>query len=329
MPQASIFMSNENQHWVSKFLVKNFVDAGRVYRLDIHNDEITKPPPKHAASEPGFNDFEIDGKLVSFEDRLQKIETKAAPVIKRIVSAQSLVGLSPNEREHVARFMAAQSFRTKGFYEGLTDKPPREEFGTTFKYMWHSLFVTAHEITRRHWALMVIQDDEVFYLGDNPVVLQRTRNPKDGSGLGFDVPGVEAFLPLSPKCALFMPCRATSREMILRYEAAMALHRVVRLAVFSGVKGGSEELRDAQAVIRGSHHIYKAFTEGTPLVAEPANVENLNYLQCMWSLIAIYSNRKDFAFARRVFRKNPQYRDAVRTSLLEKGRILVPADEDA
>jgi hypothetical protein len=128
--------------------------------------------------------------------------------------------------------VAAQSFRTKAFYEGLADKPPREEFGTTFKYLWHSSFVVAREIALRHWALMVIETDEVFYLGDNPVVLQRTRNPKDGSNLGFDVEGVEAFLPLSPKCALYMPCRSTSREIVERCDAAMALHRTVRLAVF-------------------------------------------------------------------------------------------------
>jgi hypothetical protein len=240
-----------------------------------------------------------------------------------------LSGLSPLDRQHVARFIATQSFRTKAFYEGLTDKPPREEFGATFKYMWHSSIVAAIEIARRHWALMVIEKgNEVFYLGDNPVVLQRTRDPKDGTNLGFDVSGVEAFLPLSPKCALYMPCRATSHEIIVRYESAMALHRLVRLAVYSGINGGSDELRDAQATIRRSHHIYKAFTEGTPLVAEQANIENLNYLQCMWSLSAVYSNRKDFAFARHVFRKNPQYRNAVRTSLLEKGRILFPADEE-
>jgi Protein of unknown function (DUF4238) len=329
-PQASAIMSDENQHWVPKLLLKNFADAGRVYCLDIHSDEITKPPPKHAASEPGFNDFEIDGTPVSFEDKLEKIETKAAPVLKRIIGARNLIGLPSLDREHVARFIAAQSVRTKAFYEGLTDKPPRDAFGTTFKYMWHSLFVTASEIARRHWALMVIEEgDEVFYLGDNPVVLQRTRDPKDGTNLGFDVPGVEAFLPLSPKCALYMPCRATSYEIISRYEAAMAVHRLVRLAVYSGVKGGSAALRDAQATIRRSHDIYVALTEGTPLAAEAANIENLNYLQCMWSLNAIYSNRKDFAFARRVFRKSPQYRNAVRTSLLEKGRILFPADENA
>jgi hypothetical protein len=59
VPRASTIMSDENQHWVPKLLLKNFADDGRVYCLDIQTDKITKRPPKYAASERGFNEFEI------------------------------------------------------------------------------------------------------------------------------------------------------------------------------------------------------------------------------------------------------------------------------
>ena len=323
-------MSSDNHHWVPKHLLKNFADDdGRVYCLDIHTDEVTKPPPKHAASEPGFNDFEINGKTVSFESSFGKIETKAAPVLKRIIAARSLAVMSPIDRAHVACFVAMQSFRTKAFYEGLTDKPPRQSFGSVFKLMWISSLVTARMIARRHWALMVIEDDEVFYLSDNPVVLQRTRDMGNGSNLGFDVPGVEAFLPLSPKCALYMACPTVSREIIACYESAMTTHRAMRLSVHSGYGGLSPKLREAQSYICRSRNIYQSFTTGASLVAEPANVENLNYLQCSWGLDKVFSNRRDFTFARRVFQKTPQYRTAVRTSLLEKGHIFFPAERES
>jgi hypothetical protein len=318
-----ILSMTENQHWVPKFLIKYFADIGRVFCLDIHTDEVTKPPPKHAASERGFNDFNIDGKIISFEGKLQKIETKAAPVLKRIIKRRSLEGLSEADRRHIADFVAAQTFRTKAFYEGLADKPSRQDFGRTFEHLWSSAFFVADEIALRHWALMVIGTEEVFYLGDNPVVLQRTKAPKDGSNLGFDVEGVEAFMPLSPKCALYMPSRATSREIIGRYNDAMALHRTVRSAIFRGVAGGHSALRTAQTTIRRCHHAYEAFTAGVPLSAITPYIENLNYLQCSWSERAIYSNRKDFTFARRVFRENPQYRGVPRTSVMQIGSILV------
>ena len=89
-------MSDTNQHWVPKFLIKYFADRdGRVFCLDIHTEEVTKLPPKLTASEHGFNDFFIDGKAVSFEDKLEKIETLAAPVLKRMIEEQDPRGIDP------------------------------------------------------------------------------------------------------------------------------------------------------------------------------------------------------------------------------------------
>ena len=319
-------MSDENQHWVPKFLMRHFADRdGRLFCLDIHTDKVTKPPPKQAASEKGFNDFALDGEAITFEDKLERIETKAAPVLKQIVAAKSLVGIGAAQRQRVAELMAAQSFRTKAFYEGLADKPDRQEFGRIFRELWDSAFITVSEIARRHWALMVIEGADIFYLGDNPVVLQRTDNPKDGSNLGFDVKGVESFLPLSPTCALYMPCKATSDDRIARYDAAMELHRVVSSAVLRGVPGGSTELQTAQLVISRLHTLVQAFRTGAPISATQENIDNLNYLECSWSHGAIYSNRRDFAFARRVFRENPHYRTVPKTSLLRFGGEQVPS----
>jgi hypothetical protein len=89
----------------------------------------------------------------------------------------------------------------------------RDAFASKFSLLLDGIEILAAEITRRHWVLMVATGDETFYLGDNPTVLQRTNNPRDGSQLGFDIAGVEAFLPLTPRCALYMPCRTPSRPL--------------------------------------------------------------------------------------------------------------------
>jgi hypothetical protein len=311
-------MSHENQHWVPKFLIKNFADDdGRVFCLDIHTDRVTKPAPRQAASEKGFNDFDVAGEVVSFEGRLEKIETRAAPILKRIIGERQLMVLAAEDRQRVAEFVAVQSFRTKAFYEGLSVKMDRNAFGSEFSLLLDGIEILAAEIVQRHWVLMVAAGDDSFYLGDNPAVLQRTDNPRDGSNLGFDVAGVEAFLPLAPNCAIYMPCRTTSEERIARYEAALDLHRVVRLAVLRGHPGGASELRTAQLVISGLSPLYQALTNGATLSAQPEQIENLNYLQCAWAHSALYANRGDFAFARRVFRENPQYRAVPTTSLID------------
>jgi hypothetical protein len=322
-------MSDENQHWVPKFLVKNFADRdGRVFCLDIHTDQITKPAPRQAASEKGFNDFEVDGETISFEDRLEKIETQAAPILKRMIDERQLTTLTAEDRRRVAAFVAAQSFRTKAFYDGLSAKMDRKTFAGKFSLLFDGITIVAAEIAGRHWALMIASADDGFYLGDNPAVLQRTDNPRDGSQLGFDVAGVEAFLPLAPHCALYMPCRTISEERIERYHAALDLHRVVRSTALRGQPRGADELRLAQLVITRLDPLYQAMTTGLPLPAHPEHVENLNYLECSWAHSAVYSNRRDFAFARRVFRENPRYREVPTTSLIDM-IALVPDQTDA
>jgi hypothetical protein len=316
-------MSDENQHWVPKLLLKKFADTdGRVFRLDIHSGVVTKPPPRNAASSAGFNNFDIEGQVVSFEERLEKVETKAAPVLKRIIEARSLSGLSSIDRKKVADFVAAQSFRTEAFYKGLEKKPMRKDFGPLFTQLWDSSFILSARIEARHWALMVVEHDDVFYLGDQPVVLQRTFNLRNGINLGFDVRGVEAFMPLCPTCALFMPCRSVSDPLIESYEAAMQLHRTVRTEVMRGFNGGSSELAMAQDAIRRGGPFYQAYTAGSPLKVRPENVENLNYLQCSWAHAAVYSNRRDFTFARKVFSENPQYRGTPTTRLLQATALV-------
>jgi hypothetical protein len=87
-------------------------------------------------------------------------------------------------------------------------------------------------------------------------------------------------------------------------------------------------LRLAQLVITRLDPLYQAMTTGLVLPAHPEHVENLNYLECSWVHSAVYSNRRDFAFARRAFRENPHYREVPTTSLIDM-IALVPDQTDA
>jgi hypothetical protein len=72
----------------------------------------------------------------------------------------------------------------------------RNAFASKFSLLLDGIEILAAEIAHRRWVLMIATGNDTFYLGDNPTVLQRTDNPRDSSNLGFDVAGVEAFLPL-------------------------------------------------------------------------------------------------------------------------------------
>jgi hypothetical protein len=286
--------------------------------MNIHTGEIRKPPPKHAAAKKGFNEFVIGERKISFEDRLEALETAAAPVLQQIARSRSTGWLSSDQKSRLARFMATQSFRTEAFHVGMNAKLAREEFGPIFSELWRGSFIAACELMQRHWIVMVIEHDDVFYLGDNPLVLQNTEHPSDACTLGFDIKGTEAFLPLSPKCALYMPCRTTSDEIKSGYEKALRAHRTMRSAAMRAVEFSQDQsdyLHLVQRVIGNSFSLFQAITQGDFVVAKPENVENFNYLQCAWSHTEVFSNRKDFTFANRVLRENPQYRGVLQTHL--------------
>ena len=311
---------DENQHWVPKFLIKNFADAdGRVFCLNIQTDRVTKPPPRFAASGAGFNNFVMDGTAVSYEDRLEKIETAAAPILNQIVSSRTVAGLTDAQRQKVADFLATQSFRTEAFYKGFEEQKARLDFGPIFATLWRSAFLMAAEILRRQWAVMVIEHDDVFYLGDNPVVLQHTETPAAKAELGFDVKGVEAYLPLAPNCALYMPCASTCHDITSGYETAARNIHLPELRTAAPSSDLDSLLQLSRRVLKKSGALYRALTTGVALIATAENVENLNYLQASWAHAAIHSNRRDFAFARRVFRENPQYRSTVKVRLTAFG----------
>jgi hypothetical protein len=312
-------MSDDNHHWVPKFLIKAFAHVdGRVFCFNIQTDEVTKPPPKFAASDVGFNNFHVNGQTVSYEDHLEKIETAAARILKTIVASASAAGLTDLQREQVANFVAAQSFRTEAFYKGLGSTAARKDFGPIFAELWRGAAMLSAEIKRRKWVPMVIEHDDVFYLGDHPVVLQHTETLAVPKPLGFDIEGVEAFMPLSPRCALYMPCASVSRLIIDSYGDALAAQENLSRANEAGVKTGitgTDFLALAERVRKNSGPLYESLTQGTAVVASRKNVENLNYLQCAWAHTAIYANRPDFTFARHVFKNSPQYRGLVKVSL--------------
>ena len=210
--------------------------------MNIQTDEVTKPPPKYAASEIGFNDFVVNGQTVSYEDRLEKIETAAAPILKDDHKIRVGCRLTAGQRQNVASFVAAQSFRTEAFYKGIGSGLLRKDFGPIFAELWRIAFMLSAEIMRRKWVPMVIEHDDVFYLGDHPVVLQHTETPASPQPLGFDIEGVEAFMPLSPKCALYMPCPSVSRVIIGGHEDALAAPENLRRANEVGAVTGISTL---------------------------------------------------------------------------------------
>jgi hypothetical protein len=151
--------------------------------------------------------------------------------------------------------------------------------------------------------VMKIEHD-VFYLGDNPVVLQNTENPSAKGPLGFDVIGVEAFMPLTPKLALYLPCPSISNQITEAYDNCLVMQR----QFWTSGKGLTSDAMAVGKALRGTKQLRDAAVLGKPVPTPSESLLNLNYLQCAWAHKHIYSNRSDFATAKMIFDKTPQYR---------------------
>jgi len=310
---ADKLIQTETQHWVPKFLLKHFRDGdGRIYRYDISDGTVSKPPPVHAASKPNFNELLVDGEPLSFEKVFEDIETAAAPPIKLIVENLSLSNIDAKYRRKIAKFIAAQSFRTEAYRIGLDRSGQRIGIGDALAMLLRDLEVWTDIVYNRYWALMVTNDENSFYLGDNPVVLQSTEHPSEARELGLDIDGVEAFLPLSPCCALYMPSLSTGKEIVSGVWDALTL---TVCSLSRKIELQRQEYEVSRKALKSGMPLYRAFLYGEPLAANMENVENLNALQCRWASSAIYSHRSKFSFAQKVFCESPDYRGVISVKL--------------
>lgn len=319
-------MSGENHHWVPQFLLKKFADKdGRVYFLDVQTDTLGKRTPRLLASEAGFNDFTVDGEFVSYETELQRIETKAAPAISKVVKQRSTTGITSKELDAIASFVSVQGLRTKSFRAGLESDSPGVAFGEMFRSLLSSAMVEARQIRARPMIALIAPQGHGFYLSDHPVTLQHIENPASREPLGFDLVGTEIFMPASPRVALYWPCPKIAREIVDAYAFAQQTHRRLRSVALGGppVPGLEQmSLREMQQCMIGLAPMRNAIVLGHGVDAPMQVIENANYLQCVWAHGAIFSDSRDFSFALRVLSENPQYRGVPAVRLLQKGILI-------
>jgi len=325
-------MTEENQHWVPRFLIAKFADNdGRVFYLDINTDTVGKRTPRQLASDYGFNNFNLNGKIVSYEDALERVETRAAPAFAKIIKQMSTAGLSKNELSAIAVFVSIQALRTRSFHVGLEGDGSRQNFGSTFSILWKSALLEARHIKERSPIALLAPEGHEFILSDHPVTLQHTENPSSREPLGMDVPGVEIYMPLTPRISLYWPCRKIADEFVTAYSNGEEAHRIIRRFTISGFSlPGLDRvsLQDLQRSMLRIAPMRNAIVLGSGVHAPQEIIENANYLQCVWAHSALFARTKDFTFPRRVLSENPQYRTVPRVELLQKGFILEEAPKE-
>ena len=107
----------KRQHYVSQFYLRRFTDpSGQLQTTDLQTGTSKLSGPRAEAMAIGFNNFELDGHVVSTEGWLGEVEAAAAPVLLSLANDPScLLELPEADELAFARFLAAFRFRIPTF----------------------------------------------------------------------------------------------------------------------------------------------------------------------------------------------------------------------
>lgn len=314
------------QHYVPQFLLRNFGNGKKdqVWVYDKSSARAFPSNTKNVASESRFYDFEYQGQTISLEPWLGQLEGSAQSVIRFILETDSVAKLAEEQKQILAAFLAVQLTRTKTFREEwdafprmlrehfqsnghqvapgsqaeelIQDIPANDLKEQTARVIYMAPETYAAQFLNKDWVLAATTRKAPFLLSDNPLTRQNMIDRPHRGNLGLALPGIEIYFPLSPTRALAMWCPTLTETV---HRGALAL---------KSRTGFAATVPDLHGVISMSD----ALLNGAPVRYSPANVENFNSLQVIWSERYIFSTANDFQLAEAMLSEHPNLKKGPR-----------------
>ncbi|MDG4895814.1 DUF4238 domain-containing protein [Mesorhizobium sp. WSM4976] len=332
-------MAAENQHYVPKFILRQFLSNKKreqVSVFDKHTEKTFSTSIRNMMAERRFNDFAFDDEwIASFEPIACAAEDQVLPSYRKVLNDRRLDD-SPEQKADLAMMLAFQLLRTKAtrdqwqaIEEALVKKV--EESGGRMQDVrgwedWQPM--TEERLKREHllsiqgsigdYAQIIALKDFVlaepapgrsFYLGDNPVCLANALDFGPRGNLGLAVQGIEIYMPLASDlmlCAFCLSIIEGLRETHQRAKQERESKAVSR--VMKGELSAAEmrHMLDRAKITEGPvEELLSASTEGRPLSSNDANMDYYNSLQTSYAYRYVVCQHADFALARSFNSENP------------------------
>ena len=317
----SVSNTDYNQHYVSQFVLRGFHtgNEGQIWVFDKLKCKSFTDAIKNVASEHGF--YNIAGSA-EIDEVIQKTEDATAPIVEEIRTRKSLKGLDEHKRIWLSGFTALQLVRTKGYSEraqdmmrqitnvvthlssGKLSNKIRKQLGLNIPASGHEKTLATilglarsavEELLKKMLVLCQSDGSSVFWIGDSPVPLQNSINPRDGlrSNLGLGVPGIEVYLPISKDLVLAHMCPSIA---------------VVAAAL-------DEEARGMGFIHARARPYLQALHNGTPMVLDRQEIHDQNMLQLAYAERFVYSPMNNFQDALKILEENPRFKTGPRMGM--------------
>jgi hypothetical protein len=337
----------ENQHYVPKLLLRNFISnpgakrgSERIWAFNKETGIAFNPNIRGIAAQFGFYDLEDKDGVVSFEGSLCVLEDRVKPALDRIMAERSLANLTAEDRGWLPLFCAIQFLRVeqsremaRQLNEGLVQKivqtggdPARVDGFKVMDeadvkthaitFMMESARDFADIITSKCFFLMEAPEEISFYIGDNPLVMHNRRDLRPYGNIGLAVPGIEIYLPVSPWLTVAM-WDPTNLDEIAKHAEDYARSRrqfLLQRAMAGGHRSPDDEaeLERMARKYQGIERLLGAARTGGACLLDPEEVTFANSLQVKSASKFVMSARNDFSLAQRMISDNPKYRSPPR-----------------
>lgn len=299
----------KKQHYVPQMLLRGFAvpTKDQIWVFDKSKGTSYISAIRDAASENYFNEVEIGGYTVSFEERLELVEAYAAPVIKKIIASESINNLSAEDQASLVVFIATQMVRTNAgrvamdqAHDLLVAKlggeeramkagvPPRDrelQKLAILKDLPETINQFAKPLAEKLYVLQKTRGESRFLIGDDPIALDNNILPRENGwgNLGIANQGIEIYLPLTPKLALSLMCPSV-------------------LTLMEKAKASRSHFASFEA-----ERFIHALESGTSFLLSYQNVRRLNSIQIAKATRFVMSDIDDFSLAKEMIADRPEF----------------------
>ena len=330
----------EKQHYVPKVLLRNFCNLPKdqICAFDKWNGKSFKTNISNVASERNYNVYKDGDETLNAEPFYTSLESEVSQAFEKLNTHRRLSILSAVDIEALTHFVAAQYLRSKNLREAhlmlnldfieriksMGHKPKdvsgfqelNEESVKRLSFeMLQILPDLVGQIHNKELLLLETNIDNPFFVSDNPVVLHNERQFGAYGNIGFALPGIQIYMPLSSTLALAMWCPTITEKGFESYQSlCMTLEKSSEAALHNAnefLKTEAAKTRDEAIHLLESDppmRFYKLFSEGRPIFQSEENVAFLNGLQVIFAHRFLYSSIDNFVLAKEMVEKDPKYK---------------------
>lgn len=319
----------KKQHTVPRFLLDHFAfgkknKKRKLFTFDKKNEIEFQQSVYDATTRRIFYNLSDHPEKASLEPILGIYETKAAPIIKKIITANNIFCLNEDDKLIIATFAAIQRARSFGQLQrinqiinavsnkltnmSVTPEIIENELGSDDSSDRKNLFLkmildqnhVINSLMNKSWILYETDKTNPFYISDNPITLHNDINMGPYGNLGIDLKGIQINLPLSTTLTLAFTCPSIA-EKAIKMKRQVEQISVMNPQMLYSLKRPSDIIKFGEA-----------YETGVPMKQTPENVIFLNELQIHFSEQYVFSEKNDFSLVKEMLSDSDTYKSGAR-----------------